>query len=120
MEDKDIRKVRNFKVLMKQRVLTEFKYVPPDSTIIYVSHEWLATEHPDPRGDQMYHLIVLLERLYNGEVNRTEMDAFHSLLYKHNHTTTEDFEVTLNPQKDVHFLRRTLCAQRRNERKVFE
>ena len=36
---------------------------------------------------KMYHLLLLLERLQRGD-NRTDMDAFHSLLYKHNYTTT--------------------------------
>ena len=79
-----------FEVLMKGKALTEYKYARRGSTIIYISHEWAGTEHPDPRGDQMYHLLLLLERLQRGDVDRTDMDAFHSLLYKQNHTTTAE------------------------------
>ena len=76
----------SFETLMKERVLTEYKYIPPRSTIIYISHEHVGNDHPDPRGDQMYHLLLLLERLQRGDVSRTDMNWFHSLLYKSNHT----------------------------------
>jgi hypothetical protein len=74
--------------------------VPDKSTIIYISHEWAGTDHPDPDGTQMYHLLLLLERLQNGEVPRTEMDVFHSLIYKQNHTTTaKEWKYILNSEK---------------------
>ena len=80
--------------------LVEWRYVPPNSTMIYVSHEWAGTDRPDPDGTQMYHLTYMLERLQNGEVSRTDMDAFHSLLYKHNVTTTaDDWKRILNSEK---------------------
>ena len=63
----------SFETLMKERVLTEYTYVPLSSTIIYISHEWAGIDHPDPRGDQMYHLLLLLERLQRGDVKRTDM-----------------------------------------------
>ena len=56
-------KLSSFDSLKEEGALTEYKYVPPDSTIIYISHEWVGLEHPDPKGDQMYHLLLLLERL---------------------------------------------------------
>ena len=84
--------------------LTSTKYVPPKSTLIYISHEDVGSSHSDPRGDQMYHLLLLLERLQRGDVDRTDMDAFHSLLYKHNYTTTaEDWKRMLDPQKTFIF-----------------
>ena len=51
--------VPTFEMLMKENVLMEYQYIPPSSTIIYVSHEWVGSEHPDPRGDQMYHLFLV-------------------------------------------------------------
>ena len=52
----------------------------------------------------MYHLLLLLERLQRGDVGRTDMDAFHSLLYKHNYATTaEDWKCMLDPQKTFIF-----------------
>jgi hypothetical protein len=80
--------------------LTEWRYVPHGSTIIYISHEWVGTDHSDPDGSQMYHLLLLLERLQKGDISRTDMDAFHSLLYKHNYTTTtEEWKRILNSEK---------------------
>ena len=51
------------------------RYVPHGATVIYISHEWVGSGHPDPRGDQMYHLLLLLERLQRGDVSRTDMDG---------------------------------------------
>ena len=89
-----------FEQLNERKELLEWRYdVDRNSTLIYISHEPVGTNHVDPRGDQMYHLLLLLERLQRGEVDRTDMDAFHSLLYKHNHTTTaEDWKRILNSQ----------------------
>ena len=96
--------VPSFETLKEDGALTEYEYVPPTSTIIYVSHEWTGNDHSDPRGDQMYHLVLLLERLLNGEVSRTEMHWFHNLVYKHNYSTTaEDWKLMLDPQKTYIF-----------------
>ena len=94
----------SFETLMKRRLLTELTFVPRDSVIIYISHQWVGINHPDPRGDQFYHLVLLLERLLRGDIDRTDMDAFHSLLYKHNYTTTaEDWKRMLDPEKTFIF-----------------
>ena len=48
----------------------------------------------------MYHLLLLLERLRRGDVDRTDMNWFHSLLYKQNCTTTaEEWKRMLDPEK---------------------
>ncbi len=97
-------KLETFETLKAEGALTEYKYVPPDSTIIYVSHEWVGTYHPDPNGDQMYHFLLLLERLLRGDVSRTDMDAMHSLVYKHNYTTTaKEWKRVLDPQRTFVF-----------------
>ena len=94
----------SFETLMKERVLTEYTYVPLSSTIIYISHEWAGIEHPDPRGDQMYHLLLLLERLQRGDVKRTDMGLWQSIIYKHNYSTTaDDWKRILNSQKTFIF-----------------
>ena len=74
-------KIDPFDVLMNEKLLTELTFVPRGSVILYISHQWVGIHHPDPRGDQFYHLLLLLERLLKGDVSRTDMDAFHSLLY---------------------------------------
>ena len=94
----------SFNTLMKRGLLTELSFVPRGSVIIYISHQWVGINHPDPRGDQFYHLVLLLERLLRGDVDRTDMDAFHSLLYKHNYTTTaEKWKRMLDPEKTFFF-----------------
>ena len=108
-----------FETLMKDGALTELAYVPPQSTIIYISHEWARDNHPDPRGDQIYHLLLLLERLRRGDVDRTDMDAFHSLVYKQNYTTTaEEWKRTLNMQTTYIFYD-GLCVQNENREQGF-
>ena len=93
-------KIDSYSVFESRGELVEFRYVPNGSKVIYISHEWAGTDHPDPDGTQMYHLVLMLERLQKGEIRRTDMDAFHSLLYKHNHTTTaEEWKNILNSEK---------------------
>ena len=97
-------KIEQYKEFRDRGELILWKYVPPDSTIIYISHEWVGKTHPDPQGDHFYHLVLLLERLLRGDVDRTDMDAFHSLLYKHNCTTTaEEWRCMLDPEKTFIF-----------------
>lgn len=91
-------KIEGFETYMQERELTEFAFMPSGSILIYISHEWVGTDHVDPRGVQLKHLVLLLERLHKGEVDRTDMDVFHSLLYKQTHTTTaEDWKDILDP-----------------------
>jgi len=90
----------SFENLKKSGRLEEYRYIPGDVTMIYISHEWVGTDHPDPDGTQMYHLTYMLERLKEGKISRTDMDAFHSLVYKHNVTTTaDDWKRILNSEK---------------------
>ena len=78
----------SYDTLRNSGELLEWRYVPLDATTIYISHEWTGSSSPDHDGTQMYHLLLLLERLKNGLVPRTEMDAGHVMIYKQNHTTT--------------------------------
>jgi ankyrin repeat protein len=90
----------SFETMKESGCLIEFRYVPNGSTLIYISHEWSGTNHPDPNGTQMYHLLYLLERLQKGEISRTDMDAVHRVLYKQNHSTTaKEWKHILNPEK---------------------
>mmetsp|Transcript_8939 Transcript_8939/g.22503 ORF Transcript_8939/g.22503 Transcript_8939/m.22503 type:complete len:751 (-) Transcript_8939:234-2486(-) len=40
--------------------------------VIFVSHEWLGNNHPDPSGEQCAALRSLLERLMNGSIRHVE------------------------------------------------
>ena len=93
-------KIEPYEELRDRGDLVLWKYVPPDSKMIYISHEWVGINHPDPQGNQMYHLLLLLERLWRGDVDRTDMDAFHSLLYKQSYSTTaEEWRLMLDLEK---------------------
>ena len=90
----------SYETLKDSGDLLEWRYVPLDATTVYISHEWTGSSSPDHDGTQMYHLLRLLRRLREGEISRTDMDAFHSLLYKHNYTTTaEEWKRILDPEK---------------------
>ena len=56
-------KIESYERYRERGELIMWKHIPPESTVIYVSHEWAGTAHPDPDGTQMYHLLLLLERL---------------------------------------------------------
>ena len=85
---------------MKDGSLHDALFTHKDSKLIYLSHEPVGTDHSDPRGEQLGHGTKLLARLRKGEVKRTDMDPFHSLLYKQNFTTTgEGWKRMLNLEK---------------------
>ena len=93
-------RIDTYEDLENKNDLVKWRYVSYGSTVIYISHEWMGTDHPNPGGTQMYHLLLLLERLQKGEIMRTDMDAFHSLIYKHNYTTTaKEWKRILNSEK---------------------
>ena len=52
-------KIDPFDVLMNEKLLTELTFVPRGSVILYISHQWIGIHHPDLRGDQFYHLLLL-------------------------------------------------------------
>ena len=112
-------KIQSHETYMKEGILTEFAFIPRGARIIYVSHEWVGTDHSDPRGNQFKHLVQLLERLRRGEIERTDMAALHSLLYKYNHTTTaEDWKRMLDPQNTYIFYD-GFCVPREDREKAF-
>jgi len=93
-------RVETYDVWKERGELVQWEYVPPGSTAIYVSHEWTGTDRPDHDGTQMYHLLLMFERLKNGEIKRTDMDPFHSLIFKCNHTiTAKEWKRILKPEK---------------------
>ena len=81
-------KLDPYEFFHRRKELVEWRFIPPQSTIIYVSHEWTGSNHPDHDGTQFYHLLHILERLQRGDISQVDMDAFHSLFYKHNFTTS--------------------------------
>jgi len=72
--------------LKKRDFLINWRDVSSDAEIVFVSHEWLSWAHPDPNGEQLRVLCRVLKRLKEGELD-TEMDPFHTILYKHKFTT---------------------------------
>ena len=93
-------KIESHETYMKEGLLHDASFTHKDSKIIYLSHEPVGTDHVDPRGEQFGHGTKLLDRLQKGEIKRTDMDPFHSLLYKQTFTTTgEDWIRMLNPEK---------------------
>jgi ankyrin repeat protein len=58
-----------------------------ENKVLFVSHEWLAWDQPDPEGEQLQVLQKLLRRLQDGEVGKVETHFLHQLL-KYNKTMT--------------------------------
>ena len=113
-------KLSTFETLKEKGKLLDLDNVKSDdSTIIYVSHQWVGIDHPDPRGDHTYHLLLLLDRLRKGQVSRTDMAAFHSLVYKHNHTTTaKEWKHILHSEKTFIFYD-GICVPREKRAEAF-
>jgi hypothetical protein len=92
--------IEMYDTFKKRDELVEWRYVPSEATVIYISHEWVGTSHPDPDGTQMYHLLLMLERLQQGDVSKTELDAVHTLIYKQNFVIqSADWKQILRPEK---------------------
>ena len=72
--------------LKSRGFLKNWRDIPSDAEVVFVSHEWLSWAHPDPDGDQLRVLCRVLERLKEGKLN-TEMDPIHTIMYKHKFTT---------------------------------
>ena len=85
--------------LLQRGDLIRWVNVPSDAEIVFVSHEWLSYAHPDPEGKKLKTLCRVLERLRDGDIDRVDMSALHTIQYKHN------FTVLSNDWKDM--LRRT-------------
>merc|ERR1719436_1136238 len=45
--------------------------------VLFVSHEWLAWDHPDPDGEQLHVLQDHLRRWQNGEIDKVETHWLH-------------------------------------------
>ena len=44
--------------------------------IIFVSHQWVGFDHPDPDGEQFAALRIALTRLISGKVNHVQTSLF--------------------------------------------
>ena len=112
-------KIESYKTLKERGDLIDLRHIPNDAVIIYISHEWRGTDHPDPDGAQMYHLLLLLERLQRGDVERTDMDAFHSFLYGHNQTTTSKEWIQMLDSQKIYIFYDGLCVPKEKREEAF-
>ena len=74
-------------LLEMKGALTRFEDLPMEAFVMFVSHQWLGYEHPDPRGVQINTLCSVLRRLRSGNINCVSTDAFHVRLYQHSFRT---------------------------------
>jgi len=73
--------------LLQKDLLVKRRELPASAKVIFVSHEWLGWDHPDPSGVQLRTLVKVLLRLLKGEIKRVDIDGFHSVVYKHSFQT---------------------------------
>jgi len=59
--------------------------LPIDAHIIFLSHEWIGWNHPDPHGIQLKTFLRVMQRLKCGKIPQVETNHFHTLVYKTNH-----------------------------------
>ena len=67
-------KIESYETLKAQGVLLDWDYTPPNAKIIYVSHEWVANKHADPRGVHVRVLLNVLRRLKQGKIDEVDID----------------------------------------------
>jgi len=89
-------RLHSFEELKRRNLLRSFINVKPSDTAIYVSRETSYTSNDNRDSVHMHHLIRILEILPTTNVS---MNAFHRILYKQNHNTTdEEWKQILNPK----------------------
>ena len=70
---------------LKQRgELVRWEDLPFDANIIFLSHEWVGWNHPDPHGIQLKTFLNVMKRLQSGKISQVEMNVFHTMMYKTN------------------------------------
>jgi ankyrin repeat protein len=70
---------------LKQRgELVRWEDLPFDANIIFLSHEWVGWNHPDPHGIQLKTFLKVMKRLESGKISQVEMNVFHTMMYKTN------------------------------------
>ena len=70
---------------LKQRgELVRWEDLPFDANIIFLSHEWVGWNHPDPHGIQLKTFLKVMKRLQSGKISQVEMNVFHTMMYKTN------------------------------------
>jgi len=74
--------------LLKSGDLTRFEDLPMGTFTMFISHEWLSRDRPDPFGVQLSTLCQVLRKLRDGKIDRVSMKVLHRLIYKHNFSTT--------------------------------
>jgi hypothetical protein len=70
-----------FETHQKMLKASQLVKVTPGMNVIFVSHQWLGHQDPDPDGNQLGCLQRVLRRLANGEVD-VENDFKQQILYK--------------------------------------
>ena len=76
---------------LKQRgELVRWEDLPFDANIIFLSHEWVGWNHPDPHGIQLKTFLKVMKRLQSGKISQVEMNVFHTMMYKTNRIMEAD------------------------------
>ena len=76
---------------LKQRgELVRWEDLPFDANIIFLSHEWVGWNHPDPHGIQLKTFLKVMKRLQSGKISQVEMNVFHTMMYKTNRIMRAD------------------------------
>jgi len=112
-------KIEPYEVLLARSQLVEWKYVPPKSVVIYISHEWTSSNHCDPEGDQIYHLMNLLKRLRGGEIPSVDMDPFHIQIYNHTFSTTAEEWVEILSSQNTYIWYDGCCVPKSKREEAF-
>jgi len=71
--------------LKRRKELVRWEDLPLDAHIIFLSHEWVGWNHPDPHGIQLKTFLRVMQRLRSGEISQVQMNVFHTMIYKTNH-----------------------------------
>ena len=74
-------KIEPYEVFKQRGEIMDYKDVPLGSTVVFLSHLWMGSTHPDPDGTLMNHFLRIARRLQEKKISKVEMNYLHVHMY---------------------------------------
>ena len=81
-KDPRVGRIEAHQELKKRNELVRWEDLPIDAHIIFMSHEWVGWNHPDPHGIQLKTFLRIMKRLISEKIEQVEMNrTFKCVLF---------------------------------------
>ena len=65
-------KIKSHETYRKAGLIKDYSFVHSDSKMVFISHEPVGTDHPDPPGEQLGHVTKALRWRHSGRFDRCQ------------------------------------------------